>query len=175
MSKFLGNIHFWLYNKILLSEKTEEHIISWAKSKGLPAEEWNKENIEKYGPPTEGQPLEKVIDTSNIHGWLQERITSAELRQASLITSILNDTPALADELMNIYKQEGESAAREYHSKPDTPEGMFNALHDNILEGMPCDRVNEVLSSSDREFVWETTTCLHKPYWEQVKGDVSNF
>jgi hypothetical protein len=40
---------------------------------------------------------------------------------------------------------------------------------------MPCDRVNEVINSSNEEFVWRTTTCLHTPYWERVSGDVRLF
>ncbi len=175
MSLFLGKIHFWLYNKILWAEKIEEDILEWAKSKGLPAEQWTREFGEEYGASMGKEPLENIIDTSNIHGWLQTRIESAELRQAALVTAVLIVDIQYKEELLELFRKQGESAAREYENKPDTPEGIFNALNDYILEGMPCDRVNEVISSNTKEFVWRTTTCLHTPYWERVKGDVQHF
>lgn len=99
---------------------------------------------------------------------------SAELRQAALVTAILGENPDFMKTLIDIFEKQGK-AALECDTVPDSPEGMFDALHDFILEGMPCDRVNEIISSSDNEFVWQTTTCLHTPYWEQTAGDVSNF
>ncbi|OPX44917.1 hypothetical protein CLHUN_11490 [Ruminiclostridium hungatei] len=175
MSLFLGKIHFWLYNKILWAEKIEESIIEWAGGKGMPVDRWIAENNEKFGASMGKEPLENIIDTSNIHGWLQTRIESAELRQAALVTGILEQSSAYKDELLGLYREQGEKAAAQYPEKPDTPEEVFNALNDFILEGMPCDRVNEVAVSSEYEFVWRTTTCLHTPYWERVKGDIRHF
>ncbi|NMA82449.1 MAG: hypothetical protein GX962_01140, partial [Epulopiscium sp.] len=54
-------------------------------------------------------------------------------------------------------------------------EAAYNALNDFLLEGMPCDRVNEIVNQDNEECQWETTICLHTPYWEQVGGDVKNF
>lgn len=175
MSLFLGKIHYWLYNKILWAENAEKEIIQWAKSQRLPAGQWAQKNVELYGEPAGDKPLEESIDTSNIHGWLQQRIESAESRQAELITVILEENPTSIEALIEIFKKQGEAAAKEYGDAPDSPEEMFNALHDFILEGMPCDRVNEVVYSGDDEFVWQTTTCLHTPYWKQANGDVKNF
>lgn len=175
MSLFLGKIHFWLYNKILWTEKIEEDIMGWAKNKGLPAEKWAGENSGKYGASMGKEPLENIIDTSNIHGWLQERIESAELRQASLVTAILSEDITYKNELLELFRKQGESAAAAYQGKPVTPEEIFNALNDFILEGMPCDRVNEVISSNEKEFVWRTATCLHTTYWERIKGDIKHF
>ncbi len=175
MSLFLGKIHFWLYNKVLWTEKIEEDILNWARDKGMPTEKWFRENSELYGASMGKEPLEKIIDTSNIHGWLQDRIESAELRQASLVTEILNEDMSYKSDLLKLFKKQAQSAAKEYKDRPETPEEIFNALNDYILEGMPCDRVNEVVSSSEEEFIWRTTTCLHTQYWNRVKGDISHF
>lgn len=128
-----------------------------------------------FGSPTGKRSLEEIIDTSNIHGWLQQRIESAELRQAALITEVLKWGSSYKAKLMKIYSKQGETAAREYGNTVDSPEEIFNALNDFLLEGMPCDRVNEAVTSNDNEFSWNTTTCLHKPYWNRVGGDVRNF
>ncbi len=175
MSLFLGKIHYWLYNKIIWYEKIELNIIQWAQDKQLPIGTWVQDNNERHSPPLGTEPLEQLIDTSNIHGWLQERIESAELRQAALVTQVLNRNMDYKIELINIYKNQGKAAAEDYQGDVATPEDMFNALNDYILEGMPCDRVNQIVSSNDNEFVWQSAICLHTPYWQKVEGNVNNF
>lgn len=175
MSLFLGKIHYWLYNKIIWSEKMEDDIVAWATRKDLPGDQWQEEAVSKFGEPTNNKPLEDVIDAGNIHGWLQERIERAELRQAYIVTKILADDPALQEDVVELFVNQGQAAAKEYDQKITTPEEAFTALNDFILEGMPCDRVNEVIISDDTKHVWRTTACLHKLYWEQVDGDISVF
>ena len=175
MSLFLGKIHYWLYKKIIWYEKIEMDIIKWAQEKELPIGTWVQDINEKHGPPLGTEPLEQLIDTSNIHGWLQERIESAELRQAALVTQVLNRNMDYKTDLINIYKNQGKAAAGDYKGDVVVPEDVFNALNDYLLEGMPCDRVNEIVSSSHDEFVWKSTICLHTPYWQRVEGNVNNF
>ncbi|MCC5909006.1 MAG: hypothetical protein JJT76_01040 [Clostridiaceae bacterium] len=175
MSLFLGKIHYWLYNKILWFESIEEDLMNWGQEAGLPITEWKNEIYKNFGMPTQGKPLEDIIDTSNIHGWLQGKIESAELRQAALVTKILDVDVEYKYILMKIFTEKGVQAAKDYHGNATTPEEVYHALNDFILEGMPCDRVNEIIKSNDQEFVWHTTMCLHKPYWDKAKGDVNNF
>ena len=40
---------------------------------------------------------------------------------------------------------------------------------------MPCDRVTRLIKSENDIYEWETTSCIHKNYWEMVNGDVNNF
>lgn len=175
MSLFLGKIHYWLYNKIIWAERMEEDIVAWAKAQNLPADQWQKDAISKYGEPTGDKALEDVIDTGNIHGWLQATIQSAELRQAHIITTLLAGSPDLKEGVIQLFASQGAAAAKEYNQEIITPEGAFNALNDFILEGMPCDRVNAIISSDEEKHSWQTTACLHKPYWEQVDGDITIF
>jgi hypothetical protein len=109
------------------------------------------------------------------HGWLQERIRRTELRQAALITAILSEDSNHKAELIEIFKKQGEAAAQEYNARPDTPEGMYTAVNDFILEGMPCDRASEMVSNNPNEIIWKTSTSIHEPYWLQVGGDGRNF
>lgn len=153
----------------------EEDVVTWAKAQGLPANQWLEEAINNYGEPTGNKPLEDVIDTGNIHGWLQARIQSAELRQAYIVTTLLGGNPELEDGVAQLFASQGKAAAKEYDQNVTTPEGAFTALNDFILEGMPCDRVNEVISSDEEKYSWRTTACLHKSYWDQVHGDVTIF
>ncbi|WP_251859594.1 hypothetical protein [Clostridium sp. Marseille-Q2269] len=177
MSLYLGKIHYWLYNKITWFEALEKEIIKFGEDKGLPIELWEKNINSKYGVPTENKPLEDIIDTSNIHGWLQNKIHSAELRQAAWVTFILQENKKYKEDLMRLFKKQGESCAIEYkkENSPISAEDMYNALNDYILEGMPCDRVNVILNCNENEILWRATKCLHSSHWESVGGDVKNF
>jgi len=175
VSLFLGKIHYWLYNKILFLEDLEEQIIQSVKEQDKDIDALVNHINGQFSSPTEGKPLEEIIDTSNIHGWLQIKIESAELRQAMLITELLKWKSAYKTDLLKKYSEQGKAAAHEYLNSVDSPEEIFKALNDFLLEGMPCDRVNEVVKSIDDEFSWETTMCLHKDYWNRVGGNVQNF
>lgn len=74
MSLFLGKIHFWLFNKVLWFEGLEDEIIKLAQEEGLNVKKLSVEINNKYGQKTENKNLEEIIDTSNIHGWLQNKI-----------------------------------------------------------------------------------------------------
>ncbi|MDR5659673.1 hypothetical protein RH915_09210 [Serpentinicella sp. ANB-PHB4] len=176
MSLFLGKIHYWLYNKILKFEAIEKDIVDWSRQEGLPVDEWLKSDYKIYEKPLEGEPLENIINTGNIHGWLQQKISQSELRQADLITKILNKDNNYERNLTDIFIKHGQLSAKDFDGEsPDSPEMMYNMLNDIMLEGMPCDRPSTVIKNDDKAFTWETTVCLHKRYWDQVGGNVEMF
>lgn len=174
MSAFLGKIHYWLYNKIQLQEDLIEGILKFAKEKDISVQEIEKEVFEKYGYP-ERRALETVIDNGNIHGWLQTKIQSVELRTAAIVTELINNHGIKVDEIGKIYFENAKAVMKNIEEKDISPSEMFQLIFEYLLEGMPCDRVNEVISEAEKEFSWKTTVCIHKQYWEEVNGDVSNF
>ncbi|MCD4711927.1 MAG: hypothetical protein K8R73_01470, partial [Clostridiales bacterium] len=44
-----------------------------------------------------------------------------------------------------------------------------------MLEGMPCDRVNQPISNDEDGFVWQKRLCIHTDFWEAVDGDINVF
>lgn len=130
MSLFLGKIHYWLFNKVLWFEGLEDEIIQFANDNGIDIDKLKAEINFKYGQKLPEKNLEEMIDTSNIHGWLQDKINSAEGRMAAWINIILNNN------------------------------------NDYILDGMPCDRVNEIITSSEQSIMWRKRICVHKDIWE---------
>lgn len=178
MSLFLGKIHYWLFDKIKWFENLEEVIINWAQGKNdLKVEEWKEEIHRKYDSPLEEKPLEELIDVSNIHGWLQDRISKAEGRQAALITKILEVNPEYIEDLKKLFIKEGYDMAEKCKevTNVEAPNEMFSTLNNFILEGMPCDRVNEEVENTEVSYVWRNRICLHTPYWEEENGNVENF
>lgn len=179
MSLFVGPIHHWLFNKIKTFEEVEQEVIRWAEAQGFEGEALAKELYKKYGAPVGNGSLEEIIDTGNIHGWLQEQISRAEIRQSALISELLNKDPKNITELEKIFTAEGRRIGQQFAQKDnkdgDTAEGLFEGLHDYLLEGMPCDRVTEVINQEKDEVLWKTNQCLHEKYWEAVKSDVEIF
>ena len=177
MSLFLGKIHYWLFNKIVWFENLEEEIIKLAKEEGINTTELVNELNSKYGEKLPNLPLEEMIDTSNIHGWLQDKIHSAEYRLASLTNKVLEKNDG-KEKLEELYKRQGLVAASEAIENNKTVSdafSIFNAINDYVLDGMPCDRVNEIVSNEEDKLVWKRRICVHKEIWDAVGGNVDVF
>ena len=177
MSLFLGKIHYWLFNKIVWFENLEEEIIKLAKEEGINTSELVNELNSKYGEKLPNLPLEEMIDTSNIHGWLQDKIHSAEYRLASLTNKVLEKNNG-REKLEELYKRQGLVAASEAIENNKTVSdafSIFNAINDYVLDGMPCDRVNEIVSNEENRLVWKRRLCVHKEIWDAVGGNVEVF
>ena len=177
MSLFLGKIHYWLFNKIVWFENLEEEIIKLAKEEGINTSELVNELNSKYGEKLPNLPLEEMIDTSNIHGWLQDKIHSAEYRLASLTNKVLEKNDG-REKLEELYKRQGLVAASEAIENNKTVSdafSIFNAINDYVLDGMPCDRVNEIVSNEEDKLVWKRRLCVHKEIWDAVGGNVDVF
>lgn len=177
MSLFLGKIHYWLFNKIVWFEDLEEEIKVLAKEEGLDVDNLSKEINGKYGERLPKLPLEEMIDTSNIHGWLQGKIHSAEYRLATWTVKLLEKEKS-KEKLETLYKKQGIKAGKEALEEGknlDNAIDIFNAINDYILDGMPCDRVNEVIEQEEYKVLWKRRLCVHKDIWDKVGGDVELF
>ena len=178
MSLFLGKIHYWLFNKIVWFENLEEKIIELAKIEGLDIENLRKDIEGKYGEKLPNKPLEELIDTSNIHNWLQSQIHSAEGRSAAWTKLLIQNNEENLKKLENIYKEQGVVAAKEVLKEGksvSSPKEIFDAMNDYILDGMPCDRVNEVISNEENKITWQARIDVHKDIWDEVGYDVNYF
>lgn len=173
MSLFLAPIHTWLFNKIVLVEDIEKAIVERFNSDE--AQQYYVSLVENMGAPLPDLPLENLIDTGNIHGWLQGRITLAETRQAAFIRYILQKDDRQDEAIQAIYHDFGVRSAKLLEEKPEVPVTAFDALNNVLLEGMPCDRVNSVVTKDANEIVWKTTNCVHKGNWEASGVDVNFF
>ncbi len=169
MSAFLGPIHFWLYNKINIQNDIVEDILDFA--------EKNKEDIrgnlyEKYGDG-ELKPLDQVIDVTNIHGWLQERVTRVENKLAYVVTELTKNNPENLDVIKDIFK--GKGAEVSTFNKDSSLEVIYKGINDTLLDGMPCDHANSLVSNERDEVVWKRNVCVHQQYWDGVGGDIKIF
>lgn len=168
MSAFLGPIHHWLFNKIQFQDQMVENVIAYAETFGK--EDNLREQLRlKYGE-LEKQPLEDIIDGSNIHGWLQDRVIVVENRLAELVVDLLAADPERIKDLKRIFFESGKEKSA---AGIDSADMIYRFLSDNLLDGMPCDRANKVITEEDDHALWVRNTCVHKPYWDAVGGDIS--
>ncbi|WP_343009318.1 hypothetical protein [Clostridium celatum] len=177
MSLFLGKIHYWLFNKVLWFEGLEGKIIELAKNEELNIYKLQDEINIKYGEKLPDKKLEDMIDTSNIHGWLQGKIHNAEGRMAAWTNIILSNNKDAILNMKKIYIEQGINAAKEAKTKLSniTAEDIFKSMNDYILDGMPCDRVNEVINSNSETVEWKRKVCVHKDIWKNEGISVDIF
>ncbi len=176
MSRFLGPIHHWLYNKINLLEEIEKEVIQTLDSEN--ANSIMAEMADQYGPYLNNQPLETLIDQDNIHGWLQDQIKVAETRQSAVIAHFINqETDAVYEKIATVYAHTGSKygQALAKDNSPASPEEIFKSLDNYLLEGMPCDRVNAITESSDSRLEWQKDRCVHAAFWNAGGTDVKHY
>ncbi len=171
MSAFLGPIHYWLYNKIQWHEALLDSIYELIEAQGQEVQLIRHYTSHTFGAPERAE-LSEVIDGGNIHGWLQTKIQSLEYRIAYVITHALSHEILTLEALKTLYHDNGQLAYESYPGSMETPQEMFKAIYDYLLEGMPCDRVNQPVSADDNSMVWIKKLCIHTDYWTAVKGDV---
>lgn len=166
MSAVLGPIHYWLYGKIQLQEEWLSVMTEEGKKAG-----WVQTPCEtEEGALIEEKPLEELIDETNIHGWLQERIQESEARYARLVKSLLAEEP---DRILRLEELALEFGKKHGLSKGVTMEDAYRQFENCLLNGMPCDRINQLLEKKEDEIIWEETRDIHKEYWIREGVDPS--
>lgn len=164
MSAFLGPIHTWLFTKIKFQDELVTKIEKLATEKN-----WIKDSLHgnPYSPLETGE-LADIIDQSNIHGWLQERVSLVENKLAYLVTVLTKEHPDRISEISRIAYEFGKDYA--YTGKKEAKE-TYAYLETLLLNGMPCDRVNEMIKQDENEVLWRQVQDIHKSYWMMVDGN----
>ena len=133
MSAFLGSIHHWLYGKIEFQNGLVERLSDMISKNGYD-DGILSEMEQKYGAVEKGS-LENMIDNSNIHGWLQDKIAAAENRLAFLVISTMDAHSECMPDIANAAYEYGRS--RKLSGKTSAEE-VYRHLDNLLLNGMPC-------------------------------------
>lgn len=170
MSAFLGPIHFWLYNKIKIQNEIVEEILDYSENN---LSNNMRENFYTKFSDGELKPLDQVIDVTNIHGWLQERVNQVESKLAYAVTELTKNNPNNLDIIKDIFKSKGAEVST--FDNDSSLDEVYKAINDTLLDGMPCDHANSVILHADNEIVWKRNVCVHQKYWDEVEGDIKDF
>lgn len=165
MSKYLGPIHFLVYGKVQQEEDMVENILDLSKEQG-----WNiglKDEVDMKVGVIERAPLDTVIDTGNIHGWLQDQVSLVEKRFAYIVSKLLLEEKNRKDLLIKVMNELGRENSREIENiESITPEDIYLTINKIFLDGMPCDRANEIIEKDDDKVVWRLRIDVHEEYWD---------
>lgn len=178
MSAFLGWIHFWLYKKIRLVVERENLLYEQASDMCGPcADEIRAGAWESYGEPLPDVDLAEVIDQTNIHGWLQRQISVAETREAAFVKGLIDMCPGTGEDIISqVFTQHGEKCGADAKTNEEYnlagADGIYKALNDYFLNGMPCDQTDMVVESGPDKLVWEGTVCLKARHWQAAGVDI---
>ncbi|MCE5284279.1 MAG: hypothetical protein LLG02_00280 [Pelosinus sp.] len=173
MSAFIGPIHYWLYGKIKLVSEREEYIFNKAfKMCASTAEELREQVWQTYGAPLADTDLGEIIDHDNIHGWLQRQIKIVESREAAFIKELLDACGSETREpieqaFFEHGKKTGGMAQLEGKYEVNTAIGIYKALNDYYLNGMPCDQGDKVVAAKTDSVIWQGA-CLQEPNWKRT-------
>lgn len=171
MSAFLGPIHHWLFNKILIVEEREQYLQKvFAKEWPAEAQEVARKLEVTYGVPLGEMPLEELINDTPIHQWLSTAIEKTETREAAYIAYFLDKYGDRALELaQGAYQKHGSAvgirAQEDPRVQPHDPKSLYMLLFNSLLDGMPCDHVTETLANNGT-FEVKHVACLHEGYWK---------
>lgn len=168
MSAFLGPIHNWLFGKILLQDELLEEFLAYGSS--LQPE--LREKVDKrYGTLEQGA-LEDIVDEMNIHGWLQQRVNLVEERLSYVVTELTKDQEVSMKDINQIAFSFGVKHAI---GNVDSAETAWERLNNCLLDGMPCDHVNEVIKADEEEVIYQMRENIHAKFWTLIDGNVEHY
>lgn len=170
MSAFLGPIHNWLFRKIKFQEELVQYILEFVNRKGYQVPLLSQLD-QRYGVLETGE-LADIIDESNIHGWLQERVALVENRLAFLVTMVTDEHPERIIDISDAVYGFGKGHAVENEV---SVKEAYGYLDDLLLNGMPCDRVNNITNEDENRITWVQTVDIHASYWEMIHGNVEYY
>jgi len=167
MSAFLGPIHFWVYKKIQIQQDLVDDILALGE---IHLPDLREELDNRFGA-SEKKPLGDVIDLTNIHGWLQENVTRVENKLAFGVTRLTNIYPDMKAQIREIFRLKGMQLSTQLEGKSASE--AYKLISDSLLDGMPCDHANSLVTDDHDLSVFRRNNCVHSQYWEEAKGDVS--
>lgn len=170
MSLTLAPIHDIMNRKVLRLDRMSEALLKYAETgKGLTD---LRARIDAEAPAADTRPLSEIVDSTNIHGWLDRAVNQSERRFASVVAGLLAAAPDSLDDLRRTLYTLGESEAQPANQPAND---AYLWLNTALLEGMPCDRTVEMQKSDASEVVWQTVQCPHAPHWMAVGLSVDVF
>lgn len=143
MSKFLGPIHYIMYEKIKFQDKLTSRLLNDEYLKAL----------DTAMPPVPLEDLDKIIDQDNIHGFLSSKIDVVESR---LAYAILHGK--------NIYEKAYLFGKELAPATLNDNEEIFQAINSIILDGMPCDHALMASVNDAGKLTLVTNMDTHEKY-----------
>jgi hypothetical protein len=151
MSEQIGPIHNWVFNKIKFQEKEVATLLALS----------DKVNVDDVAGTVEKGNLIDIVNTPNIHAFLQERIHITERRLAMSVESLLKNGFTLEDIKKTLFDF---GAANAFDSAVSAPKA-YELLSALMVSGMPCDRIESVEEKSETRIIFKENKDIHTEFW----------
>lgn len=173
MSAFLGPIHYWLFNKIVILESRAMAIAGALDKMGKASRV--KEIMADYGDKLEGSDLAEIIGDNPIHQFLYGLIAKAQILESQLVEAADKDF----DKILPVVEEHGKATAHNAISQnggkePANLEEIYQYIHNCQLEGMPCDPGASVNPVSGEHVRYTHSSCNHISNWRFTGVDANS-
>lgn len=172
MSLFLGPIHQWMFNKILILESRAFSIAKALADAGVERAALDK-SVSDYGEKLAGRDLADMLGDNSIHQFLYGLIAKVQIFEASLVDLAKNSFDVVLKAAESHGRETAGAAVKASGAKAASLEDIYRLIHDNQLEGMPCDPGAEIISLSPTKLGYFHSTCNHIQNWEYTGVDIS--
>ncbi|WAW14719.1 hypothetical protein [Peptostreptococcus equinus] len=169
MSLFLGPIHHIMFGKIKFQEGLCDYIIDEANKKTY--KDFKALIDEKVESLPQGQ-LEDIVDQANIHGSLQSMIAIVEKRLACIVDIAEKENIFTLEEIKDLARQYGRNNSLD---KEISLEDSYAAIFGKMLNGMPCDRVEEKYENDENHIKWRDRIDIHSDFWNAMGRSSQDF
>jgi hypothetical protein len=168
MSLFLGPIHHWMFNKILILESRAFSVAAALREAGVESAAVNKA-VADYGEKLAGRDLGEMLGDNSIHQFLYGLIAKIQIFEASLV-DLAKDS---FDTALKAVESHGrETAVKASGAQTASLEDIYRLIHENQLEGMPCDPGADTTALSQGKLGYFHSTCNHIQNWEYTAVDI---
>lgn len=171
MSLFLGPIHQWMFNKILILESRAFSIATALVDAGVERDAINKA-VSDYGDKLAGRDLADMLGDNSIHQFLYGLIAKVQIFEAGLVDLGKNSFDVALKAAESHGRETAGDAVKASGVKTASLEDIYRLIHDNQLEGMPCDPGAETTALSPSKLGYFHSTCNHIQNWEYTGVDI---
>lgn len=171
MAEKFAEIHVWMFNKIKLQNQFSDEVLSHLTD--CPQKTQIEKQFSELYPFPKGN-LEEIIDHENIHQWLEKHVNLTDRKLAWLISQVKDNLMSLHD-AENVFFRLGQNHRDMILPVWLKPSYVYRAISDALIEGMPCDKANQVISHDENHLTWQVSRCMHTENWLKENANVQDF
>lgn len=171
MSQALGPIHYRMFQKIQEQEGLVQAIITLSEEN-----DWQplvKDAVDEAYGVIETDDLENIIDLSQIHGWINERVERVEGRYAFVVSQLLAEDPNRFEAIAQKVYEMGQMVKG--YENTLTPKEAYTIYDMVCINGMPCDGVNRIAEEGSESLTFLETIPIHDQFWTAVNGNPEHY
>jgi hypothetical protein len=155
MMEQIGAKPRWQYKKMELLNELNHDLEEAVKAKGVKLSD-------SY---TLSMPdIDEGCDPMNVHGWIQNMLDALEKNTALIAEKAVETDSSNLD----VLKETAYLFGYRHASEAMSAEDAYTMIDNVVLNGMPCDAVNEITAQSPENVSWHEAMDMHSKYWKDA-------